>query len=194
MDCKVNRKTFRLRPRIISDEKEKRKRIILTIGIGILLSLLYIVIFSFSAQDADASTDVSMEVTEKGIDMITGVTGHRFQALFGSETVEWMEPVVRKLAHFTEYAVMGMLVCLGLGLWYERNSCRFWINIGWVSVSAAFDELHQLFVSGRYASVWDVLLDTAGGVFGIWLVWLGVRIARKAFRNRQVKRPQNKTE
>jgi len=194
MDREVKRAIFRLRPRIILNEKEKRKRIILTVGIGILLSLLYVVIFSFSAQDAETSTGVSMEVTEKGIDMLTGLTGFRFQTLIEAETVERMEHIVRKLAHFTEYAVMGMLVCMGLGLWYERGRCRFLLNVGWVSVSAAFDELHQLFVAGRYASVRDVLLDTAGGAFGIWLVWLGVWITVKAFRKRQGKRLQDKTE
>jgi len=146
MDREVKRAIFRLRPRIILNEKEKRKRIILTVGIGILLSLLYVVIFSFSAQDAETSTGVSMEVTEKGIDMLTGLTGFRFQTLIEAETVERMEHIVRKLAHFTEYAVMGMLVCMGLGLWYERGRCRFLLNVGWVSVSAAFDELHQLFL------------------------------------------------
>jgi VanZ family protein len=43
-------------------------------------------------------------------------------------------------------------------------------------VSAAFDEIHQLFVPDRYGNFADVLLDTTGGCFGLICCVYGVRI------------------
>jgi VanZ family protein len=37
------------------------------------------------------------------------------------------------------------------------------------SLYGVFDEWHQSFVPGRYASLTDVALDVAGAVLGIWL-------------------------
>lgn len=152
-------------------ETEKRKRILLTIMLGVLLSLLYIVIFSLSAQNAEDSGELSMKFTEKCVENISGLSG----------IADKLEKPVRKLAHFGEYALMGVLVCLLLGLWYERNRWLFLSIIGWVSVSAVFDEIHQLFVPGRYSSVLDVLLDTAGGMTGVLVLVLFLKIYRVTF-------------
>jgi VanZ family protein len=44
------------------------------------------------------------------------------------------------------------------------------------SAYGVFDEWHQSFVPGRYASLTDVTLDVAGAVLGIWLAaWTGSR-------------------
>ena len=37
---------------------------------------------------------------------------------------------------------------------------------------AITDELHQIFVPGRVASIWDVLIDTMGAAFGVLLFML----------------------
>lgn len=61
------------------------------------------------------------------------------------------------------------------------------IIIPWVFVSAAFDEIHQLFIPGRCGNFWDVLLDTTGGCFGflccVWFVKIGER--RRIRKNRR---------
>ena len=41
-----------------------------------------------------------------------------------------------------------------------------------VFILASSDELHQYFVPGRYASVWDVLLDTFGCIVCLFFVFL----------------------
>jgi VanZ family protein len=82
---------------------------------------------------------------------------------------EYFEHPVRKLAHFTEYAGMGVLVWWLLNGWIRKKKNLYFLVVGWVFVSAAADEFHQYFVPGRYASFWDVLLDTCGGAFGLLL-------------------------
>ena len=167
---RLMKKMNKLAPEIT--EREKRKRIAITFVTGFLLSLLYMLIFGFSAQNAEESGSLSREVTEKCVDAVTELSGKEVSASEKNRLVDKFEKLVRKMAHFTEYTAMGMLVCILLSQWYAKSRARFWCNTGWVFVSAAFDEIHQYFVPGRWASGWDVLLDTAGGMFGIALVAL----------------------
>ena len=174
----------------IPDSKDKRKRIMLTAVTGLLLSLLYVAIFSFSDQESEQSSSLSREVTEKCVETVTELSGKKLSKSLKEQLVEKLEKPVRKAAHFTEYAGMGFLVYILLAIWYEKNRARTGYSIAWVFVSAAFDEMHQLFVAGRYSSGWDVLIDTAGGVFGMACVLLTRRLVlliyRVAFRRKDV--------
>jgi VanZ family protein len=40
-----------------------------------------------------------------------------------------------------------------------------------VEVYAATDEVHQLFVPGRFGTFHDVLIDTTGGALGLTALW-----------------------
>lgn len=76
------------------------------------------------------------------------------------------DTVLRKGAHVTEYAILGLLLYRAL----EREALALAAGIAY----AATDELHQHFVSGRHASPVDVAIDAVGVSLGM-LVWLGVR-------------------
>ncbi len=69
--------------------------------------------------------------------------------------------VLRKLAHLTEYAILGALVYRAVG--------RTWPAVALGSLYAVTDEFHQAFVDGRVASPLDWALDTAGVVAGVLL-------------------------
>ena len=75
--------------------------------------------------------------------------------------------VLRKLAHLTEYAILG-------GLAY-RAAGRVWVAVAFGSLYAVTDELHQAFVEGRVASPVDWALDTVGVVAGVLLVARALR-------------------
>ena len=70
--------------------------------------------------------------------------------------------VLRKLAHATEYAVLGLLLVRALG----RELPAVLIGIAY----AVTDEMHQHFVAGRHAAVYDVAIDAAGVVLGVYVV------------------------
>jgi VanZ family protein len=76
------------------------------------------------------------------------------------------DTVLRKGAHVTEYAVLGVLLCRALA----REAVALATGIAY----AATDELHQHFVQGRHASPVDVAIDAVGVAVGM-LVWLQVR-------------------
>jgi len=85
--------------------------------------------------------------------------------------------LIRKSAHFTEYAILSALWFRALrvhlnSLWRVR-----WALIGLIiSLSVAIiDELHQSFVPSRTGSVHDVLLDFCGAMFAQLLIWYALR-------------------
>jgi VanZ family protein len=84
-----------------------------------------------------------------------------------------LHTLVRKLAHFTEYAIFSVLLYLNF-LPYLRSPWRTRAAIWAISIAAAYsltDEFHQLFVPGRTASLRDSGLDSLGAVFGIFVIY-----------------------
>ena len=95
------------------------------------------------------------------------------QQLFPQLPVDYIErlhSVFRKLGHFTEYFVLGGL--LWRALRYHdaaaSRSRRLALSIAITLLYAISDEWHQSFIPSRTASVVDVLIDTLGGICGIW--------------------------
>jgi VanZ family protein len=77
--------------------------------------------------------------------------------------------LVRKAAHFTEYAVLGWLAARAfIGASHEFLRRR-WFLVGLLlTVSyALLDEYHQSFVPSRSASLYDSGIDIAGGLIGL---------------------------
>lgn len=90
---------------------------------------------------------------------------------------EKLHAVVRKLAHFTEYAVLGALL--------SWSYCAYTSARGWIALPLAttlllplLDEGLQLAVAGRAGTLSDVGIDMFGGAVGIafalFIAW-GIR-------------------
>ena len=72
------------------------------------------------------------------------------------------DTLLRKTAHFGEYAILGALLFRALG--------RNWIAVAAGVAYAASDEFHQHFVSGRHGSPLDVAIDAVGVTLGVYLL------------------------
>jgi len=81
--------------------------------------------------------------------------------------------VLRKLAHLTEYAILGALLVRAL----SRPGLAILVGC----LYAVSDEMHQHFVRGRHAAWYDVVLDTVGVAVGV-LFWLRLRPGQPASR------------
>ncbi|HEY0005300.1 MAG TPA: VanZ family protein [Pyrinomonadaceae bacterium] len=83
--------------------------------------------------------------------------------------------LVRKAAHFTEYAVLALLAARAfMGSSQELLRRRwFFVSLLLVIVYALSDEFHQSFVPSRTASVYDSLIDMIGGLtaLGLFALW-----------------------
>jgi len=84
---------------------------------------------------------------------------------------------MRKIAHFTEYAILGFLAARAF-----RTSTQRWFLIcaALVVVYALLDEYHQSFVPSRTASIFDSFIDMAGGL--AVLIFIRSRKGAKAQR------------
>ena len=143
------------------------KQVVVSAGAGILLIALYVVIFSFSAQDAEHSGSLSRNVSGKWVDMVNSLSRRNWSKSVMGQWIDYFEYPIRKLAHFTEYACMGVLVYVLWSQWMKRGKALYLLTIAWVVLSAAADECHQLFVPGRDGNFADVCLDTCGGAAGM---------------------------
>lgn len=146
-----------------------KRRMMVSIVAGILLIGLYWLIFSFSAQDAEESGSLSAFLSEKCAEFWNALSGRHWSDAMIQSMGEYFEHPIRKLAHFGEYAVMGVLVYLIWRPWLQRGKRLYFLILIWVFLSAAADEFHQTFVPGRYGSFTDVMLDTAGGLSGCFV-------------------------
>jgi VanZ family protein len=90
-------------------------------------------------------------------------------------TLDFINLVVRKLAHLTEYAVFAQLLYVSLlGLvdeleWRPRTALWSAVIAGAYSLT---DEFHQLFVPNRTASLVDCAIDTTGAILGLLVICL----------------------
>ncbi len=153
----------------VKRDQNLNRREIYTITAGSLLVLLYIVIFCFSSEDGTQSSQVSKAVTRVLLKGYYGITGQKWGTLAGM--VVRLEGFVRKMAHFLEYFCVGFLSFSLVVVWNRPVRKGALLVLGQLLLSAALDELHQYFVPGRWASMKDVIIDTAGGIAGM-LFWL----------------------
>lgn len=167
------------------------KRILITAVTAVLLGLLYSVIFGFSAQDAEQSGSLSLQLSGKCAEILNSLSGGRWSSDELYEMAEVLEHPLRKLAHFSEYGCMGVLVYVLLSQWTAGGRKRYLLTMLWVFLSAAGDELHQYFVPGRYASFSDVMLDTGGGVCGMLFCVLAAVLYEKGRRLSRRKSSRN---
>lgn len=119
----------------------------------VLLIVVILFIWGNSLQSADRSGERSGRVTEIVNDVLR--TGNPIT-----------EHIIRKQAHFAEFALEGM--CVVLVLWthgrLRRSQCGNVLLAG--VLTALIDESIQAQTAGRWSSVADVWLDVAGFVTG----------------------------
>lgn len=149
----------------------KNKRLQRIIGI-ILTILVMIFIFTMSAQDSKTSSNTSGSV----IVFIAKILTADFELLSPesqAQIISSYQFVVRKIAHFSIYLVLGLCVSV-FTFTFERIK-RFWqyfLSAGIALLYAISDEIHQLYVPGRVGAITDVLIDFSGTITGLLLLFL----------------------
>ncbi len=77
--------------------------------------------------------------------------------------------IIRKLAHFTEFAALGMTLTWLFGMLRKNRNLPLLLG----TAAACIDETIQAFVPGRSPGIRDVLIDSCGVLAGILLLHLG---------------------
>ena len=125
-----------------------------------IIKLLFIVIwllviFLFSNQDGSTSTSLTNGILEKYL-------------FFVDSDIFFM--IIRKMAHITEYFILGILVLNFINEF--KVDKKIIISILICFILASFDEFHQLFIPDRTGRLLDVLIDMIGASLGILILSL----------------------
>ena len=88
------------------------------------------------------------------------------------ERVAAIHFLTRKVAHFSEYAVLGILAARAFATSANDVVQRHWFQVALLLVAAyaLLDEFHQSFVPSRSASIFDSAIDVAGGLTALLLI------------------------
>lgn len=148
---------------------------------GAAIAIWMVAIFLFSAQDGDTSHNLSSGFAE----WTAGIIKPEYKSLSDHEKLALFDSIhffIRKVAHFSEYALLGLLLHGFLSSFTRVKKCGVLIALGISVLYAALDEVHQFFIGGRDASLRDVAIDSAGALFGAlvfaFVVWLGLKRRR----------------
>lgn len=133
-----------------------------------------IMIFCFSMENSSESSVRSRGIAEYVAEFFTS----GYDDMSASEkraVLKHTEHIIRKLAHYSIYTVLGLFMSCAVGkrrLFCPKSlavlACGF--------LYACSDEIHQYFVAGRSCSFRDVLIDTCGVATGIIVSMLLFRI------------------
>lgn len=121
------------------------------------------------------STDAgSAEHTSRFLEPVV----HWISPTASPEQFDLVHLIVRKAAHLSEYAVLGLLTFRAIRR-SQPSTARRWSawTVGGVALIiaatyAATDEYHQSWVPGRTPALGDVLIDSCGAAVGLSLICL----------------------
>ena len=158
----------------------KRRRIL-------LFSLLLIwmgLIFWFSAQSRTDSAALSSKLLRKLLAL--SPDWKTLSAAKQNLQIKALHHAFRKLAHFTEYAVLGIFASLTMRCGFPAEDKKqqrvryFFVPACFALLFSAADELHQVFSPGRTPQASDIGIDFLGACAGIFLIaFLARRIQQR---------------
>lgn len=141
------------------------KKSVLLICVLILTVGWMLLIFGFSSQSGTESQGLS-SLLAKPLTKLLMQFGRERSAEEEAAFYANVELVVRKIAHLTEFAVLGGLLTLLFQCLRIRKLS--WPLLGGV-MYAALDEWHQSFTPGRTSAWTDVLIDSCGVLIGVFI-------------------------
>ena len=127
------------------------------------------VIFYFSAQpdvQSEVTSNLAAEIIYKVYSFLLRNSAHLSQSEF---MFRYVQPI-RKLAHFSEFMILTILLFINV-IEYRKNNV-YLISFVLGLLYAISDEIHQLFVINRHCSIYDVMIDSAGCFLGILICHL----------------------
>ena len=188
--CSVSRKEKMVCKQ--NQPKGKRKWVTVFVTLAIILTVAVLInmaiIYFFSEESMEDSGNRSTGIVEKLMHLLHP----DYDSLDWDTQMDIMASthrLVRKLAHFAEFGLLGFLSAWLVAYVNRRKKwIRAWLE--WLIPTvfcllyAISDEVHQIF-SNRGASAKDVVIDFAGAVTGILLLRAILGIVRAAKRRRE---------
>lgn len=132
-----------------------------------LVVLLMFIIFYFSNQSSNVSSTTSSGIVKNIFDLFN------LNDIFGFDA---FHTLIRKMAHFSIYLLLGFLVYNAL---FNKKTSSINVLLHAILIVCLYaisDEIHQLFIMGRSGEIRDVLIDTIGGSVGSLLYYFYTKL------------------
>lgn len=142
-------------------------------------------IFALSSQDGGVSAGTSRQFTEILLKTLGLECNDR--------TIEIINPVIRKVAHFSVYMLLGFLTMCTCETFKWQRVYKFDFSTMFAFVFACSDELHQRLVPGRSGEFADVCLDTVGAMLGVLIV-LAIALICVQIKTKKASKPKKLVE
>lgn len=145
----------------------------------IILALIgtFSTIFGFSNQNSQTSGGTSQKVTDFIVRYIPTI--QNAEEPKKQEMIDRTEKIIRKIAHFSIYTLVGLLLMGLMSTYNIKQFDQLAISLIIGVIYASSDEIHQAFIPGRGAQITDVILDTMGVLTGNFLLMLMIELFGK---------------
>jgi VanZ family protein len=131
-------------------------------------------IFCFSNQNGEESGSISQIVSEKIINIFCSKKTPTEKKILSKN----IEGYIRKLAHFSIYATLGLLLCALLCTYNLTQKQIIIACLGFGIIYATSDEIHQTFINQRSGNIIDVWIDNLGVMTGTYFILIIAEIRR----------------
>lgn len=131
----------------------------------IILLLIIITIFIASSKNSYNSNKTSKGLIKQIVIIYEKISNKKVNY---KNIIKKYNPIVRKIAHFTIFMLLGIFIYLFLSTTNINNKLIISIIIS--IFFAIIDETHQIFTYGRTALITDVLIDSLGSITGIFII------------------------
>lgn len=139
--------------------------------VSIILVLIWMsVIFSFSNQRGEGSGNTSRKISKVIVRIID--IQNRYSDFEKDNLIEVVEPILRKIAHLTTYAIGGIAIANCVWQFCSKEKRAIGISTCIGVLYAISDEVHQLMIDGRNGNIKDVIIDSIGILIGIMIFLL----------------------
>lgn len=136
------------------------------------------IIFTMSSQVREVSLSLSMNISQKIINVIEKISPIEGVKL----NIASIDHIIRKFAHFFSYLLLGILVIRVLIVSKIRGMNLYVLSLIICVVYAISDEFHQGFVPGRGPQVFDVMIDSTGSLIGLLLYKALIKFKKRKFK------------
>lgn len=158
----------------IMRRKEQAQRLGVSVPWLVAAACMVLFIWGNSMVPGDASSQLSHGVLRAVRDILCA----------WGLPADWLTNfIVRKIAHFSEYAVLGVCVAQGIDPGSRATRRRLLLMTALLVLAPSIDETIQLFVTDRAGQVIDVVLDCCGAAFGVAVRSVACALVRR--RNRR---------
>ncbi|HAF27256.1 MAG TPA: VanZ family protein [Lachnospiraceae bacterium] len=140
---------------------------------------MMLIIYGFSGQDGADSSRLSYQVSHAIVKVADKVLDKDLSEAQIDAYAEKYHHLIRKMAHFTEYLLLGASVALPLYVYGLRGFALVFFTGAFCVGFACLDEFHQSFVAGRGPSKKDVVIDSLGSFTGIYCTRIFGFVGRK---------------